>query len=483
MSALGSRRLLPVEAWPAIDRRLWNAARGGDYFVTLSPGTARLTAEGYGRWIAVLASQGRLDERTGPADRVTPDSARAYAEALRVAGNNAETIRVRFVQLAAALRIMVPGHSFTWLHASKQFRDRTPASASQDEEHQLRGWPAEDCRLWHAGTQVDDILAAPRYAAGLRPDTILNTVIGYRRWLRFLRAQGRLDPGAAPAGRVTRENVAAYVRVLRDGHCNASLIESLYELRRAMAVMHPEADFRWLTSPGGRSLSSLLPRSPKPIQVFDSKCLYDWGLTMMQDALTEPHPEKRRMAYRDGLLIALFAARAPRLRSMASLRLGRTVIPDGKAYKLVFEKEDVKTSRPIEYHAPAGLSSAIERYVAVGRAELMSGQSHDWFWVDKYGEPWSAQNISAMIRRRSERAFGRAFGPHRFRHGIGTTAPLADPAHPGVAAAILGISGQVVDKHYNLANQADVANRFHATFAEERARLESLARREFCRKE
>ena len=52
MSALGSRRLLPVEAWPAIDRRLWNAARGGDYFVTLSPGTARLTSDS--KWLLTV---------------------------------------------------------------------------------------------------------------------------------------------------------------------------------------------------------------------------------------------------------------------------------------------------------------------------------------------------------------------------------------------------------------------------------------------
>jgi len=62
---------------------------------------------------------------------------------------------------------------------------------------------------------------------------------------------------------------------------------------------------------------------------------------------------------------------------------------------------------------------------------------------------------------------------------MGTTAPLADPAHPGVAAAVLGITGRMVEDHYNRATQADVAHRFQASLAKERARLQSLARREF----
>ena len=145
----------------------------------------------------------------------------------------------------------------------------------------------------------------------------------------------------------------------------------------------------------------------------------------------------------------------------------------------MFEKKDVKNGRCIEYHAPAGLSAAITRYLEVERAELLSGQSHDWFWVDQYGEPLSADNISDMIQRQSKRSLGKAFGPHRFRHAMGTTAPLVDPAHPGVAAAIMGITGKMVEDHYNRATQADVAQRFHASLAKERTKLQSLARREF----
>ena len=131
--------------------------------------------------------------------------------------------------------------------------------------------------------------------------------------------------------------------------------------------------------------------------------------------------------------------------------------------------------------APASLSDAIERYITVEREELLAGKTHDWFWVNLYGGPMTVCAIKDMIRTRSRRDLGTAFGPHRFRHAMGTTAPLTDPAHPGVAAAILGISGPMVEKHYNLASQADVANVFHASLRKNRTATQSVARREFGR--
>lgn len=123
----------------------------------------------------------------------------------------------------------------------------------------------------------------------------------------------------------------------------------------------------------------------------------------------------------------------------------------------------------------------MERYIAVEREELLAGKTHDWFWVNQYGGPLTVRYIQMMVRTRSRKAFGTAFGPHRFRHAMGTTAPMTDPAHPGVAAAILGISGRMVEAHYNLASQADVASKFHASVRKNHAATQSVARRAFGR--
>ena len=146
---------------------------------------------------------------------------------------------------------------------------------------------------------------------------------------------------------------------------------------------------------------------------------------------------------------------------------------------MIFEHEDIKTGRRLEYMTPAGLSLAINHYVTVVRAELATEHSGDWFWLNQYGEQMSADQIADMIQRKSKLAFDKGFGPHRFRHALGTTAPLVDPAHPGVAAAILGISGHMVEQHYNRATQANVAQKFLQSLGKTRADRNSVASREF----
>ena len=474
-------RMLAVPDWPEIDRHLWIAGQRGSYAVTLKPPTVALTLRGYGRWLSMLTLHESLDPSRHPADRVTPAAVRAYVDRLREAGSTQDTIDGRLGQLAQALRIMAPQRSFTWLHARRIQGDSHLAHRPKSARDDLIQWPDIDRQLWQAAFRADDILTGPRLAASLRPATIQSVRVVYNRWLAFLRATGRLDPSAAPAARVTRQAVTAYVQQMRGTNCNATLITQLSALRTALRILHPEADFRWLTAPGGQSLAALLPVSTTSIQVIGSGVLEEWGHTLMRDALTEAHPEKRRLGYRDGLLIALFAARAPRVRSMVSLCVNETITRIGGTYRLVFEHDDVKTSRCIEYDAPTGLSAALDHYIAVERAELLGTQSHQALWLSRYGEPLSVANISEMIKRRSKQRFGKGFGPHRFRHAIGTTAPLLDPAHPGVAAAILGISSHMVERHYNRASQADVAHKLHATLRKQRADMETLARREYRR--
>jgi site-specific recombinase XerD len=477
MTALELPRLLPVSTWPDIDRRLWEAAQNERGNAGINATAFPAIASGYGRWLSVLTAIGLLDQGQDPGDRVTPSAVQAFTAELRRCGNGDRTIAARLSHLGSALRIMAPQQSFTWLHPRKLLADQTKSVIAANE--QWKDWPNGDQLLWEAGLKVGDILDQPNHASRLRPATLHSAVVGYRRWLVFLRANGLLDPDVTPAARVTREHVAAYFKCLRDSQCNASVISRLTELRSALLIMHPDADFRWLTSPGGRSLSSVLPVSNKQIQIIDSKVLYDWGLAMAEEALLDPNPEHRRIMFRNGVLIALFAARAPRVRSMASLRLGQTITRTGDSYLVMFEHEDIKTGRRLEFHTPSRLSAALDRYIAVERAELLGEQSHDSFWVNQYGAPITANEIADMIHRQSLRTFGKSFGPHRFRHAMGTTAPLADPAHPGVAAAILGVSGHMVEQHYNRASQADVAIKFHGSLSKMRTARRSFAHREF----
>jgi hypothetical protein len=165
------------------------------------------------------------------------------------------------------------------------------------------------------------------------------------------------------------------------------------------------------------------------------------------------------------------------LRSVFTLQLGKHITRIGTGFWLNLEPEDLKAGPPWECDVPAGLISGVERYLVI-RGELLRGGNHDAFWVSQNGKPLAKDTIGGIIRSRSRERFGFSFSPHRFRHGMGTSAPLHDPAHPGVASAILNNSSRMVEKHYNLASAAQAAVSFHATLRDARAHTKSLAQRE-----
>jgi hypothetical protein len=341
-------------------------------------------------------------------------------------------------------------------------------------------WPEIDRELWEAGLAPRDQFDGPAYAARLRPTTIRNAACGHGRWLGVLAASGTLDPAVPPAARVTPARVRAYLAALQAaGNTNNSIVTRFFDLQAALRIMQPEEDFSWLTSPGGTPLRALLPATPRRIEPVDSAVLLAWGHDLMDDALLCRRPALRCTRYRNGLLIALLAALAPRLRSVAALRLERQVVAHGAGYRLAFMAEDVKNRRRIEYPVPPDLVPRVDRYLTVERVELLAGRRHDWFWVNTAGERLDSRGMEGVIRRASKTRFGRAFGTHSFRHALATTAARAKSSNPGLAAAILAVSEAVVGGHYNLARQEEAAEAHIAHVEEERRRTRLLAEQHF----
>ncbi len=330
----------------------------------------------------------------------------------------------------------------------------------------VAAWPEIDQRLWRSGLDPGDGLD-PTYAADLAQSTITNARKGYGRWLAVLAAAGELDPAVPPATRVTLARAKLHAKALRaHGNSNNSIHARFWELRSALRVLQPDEDFGWLTGWLGR-----LPITLRDVEAFDSRVLAAWGHQLMQGALAHPRPMVRQTRYRNGLMIAILAARAPRLRALAAMRLGRQVTrgADG-GWLLSFKPQDVKTERPVEYDAPESLLASIDRYVAIERQELLQGRQHDWLWVNRNGEKLGIRGIEGVIRRGSGEQFGRIFGPHRFRHSLATTAAYADPSNPGLAASVLAISEEVNAAHYNQARKDDAMRRFQTHIQNERAR-------------
>ena len=152
------RRCMPLDQWPAEDRRRWiEGLRAGDLFeasgagACWSPQSQRKFQRGYGRWLTWLHATGQLDNAMHPGDRVTPARVAAYVTAL--AATCAPYTRVgRIQELYATLRILAPRCDWRWLAAAS----RNPASPRHAGPRQAaapaprrgtgRAWPAADAR-------------------------------------------------------------------------------------------------------------------------------------------------------------------------------------------------------------------------------------------------------------------------------------------------------------------------------------------------
>jgi hypothetical protein len=304
---------------------------------------------------------------------------------------------------------------------------------------------------------------------------------GYGRWLAVRIAAGDLDQTISPADRVTRVRANAYYKALRAAGNSINTITARFmELRMALRLLQPETDaeFAWLTE---ALRDRLPPVVRRPIEVIETGILDEWGRQLMDDAAGLGTARLRSVQFRNGLLIAILAALAPRLRSLACLQLGKQVVCHGDGYRITLEAEDVKNGRWVEYDVPPHLVPYVRSYLADARDKLLAGRQHDWFWVNQNGGPLAEKGIQGVMRHASKARFGKSHGVHRSRHGLASTAARLLPGNPGVAAAILCISEAVLAEHYDKASTADAAAVFLDSLEEDRRETEALARRLFGR--
>jgi site-specific recombinase XerD len=338
-----------------------------------------------------------------------------------------------------------------------------------DQVLKLPDWPAPDRQLWLAGLQPGDILEGETYAAGLRPTTLRNSARGYGRWLGVL---AHLDPPALllpPADRVTPARMRLFLKALRrQGNTNNTIKARCWEMRSALRIMLPGRDFHWLNKPAERSLEVLLPTVRKPIRLMSVAELTTWGHDLMRDGLAA-RPDRSTEEFRNGLLIAILADRAPRLRSLASLRLGRGIQRHGFCYRLTFRIKDTKGHGFLEYDLHPTLTPKIEHYLAVERPRLLGGKDHDWFWVNRDGDRLDEVGITAVIWRGSQARFGFAFGTHRFRSALATAGIVASRATAAIVATVLGNAPAVTERYYVIGGQVEAARSLQDTLAAIRA--------------
>jgi site-specific recombinase XerD len=161
------------------------------------------------------------------------------------------------------------------------------------------------------------------------------------------------------------------------------------------------------------------------------------------------------------LALALLAARGRRLTAMASLCLAHLDMTDTGTCWISVPPELVKTRKRDRFPVPEALMPYLRHYLAEVRPRLLRGAYDEALWININGRKLTAKGFQAMVFGRSARRFGGAgFGPHLFRHAMGTTAALRLPQQRGLAAGLLGITAGVVEQHYRLTGQVVAGNRF-----------------------
>jgi hypothetical protein len=350
----------------------------------------------------------------------------------------------------------------------------------------LDAWPARDHALWQEGLRKRGPFDSPyadarlAYASGLAAASIRKALKSHGRWLGFLRDRGMLDAAAHPLDRVTLPRLGQYFEALRAaGNADHTIVGYFAGLRSALRILAPERDSSFVSKPNGTTIRSLLPMRKRQFAVPDASVLFAWSLELIEAAQRTADPYAAAILLRDGLLIAIFASRARRLRAMAGLRLGRELRREGERYVVDLPLELVKTRKRDRFLLPAALDEPMRAYLDIARPGLLQGKIHDAIWVGSSGDPLTARGITAVVERRSRERFGITFRPHRFRHAIGTTLPLKLPEHPGLAAAFLGGSRGVIQESYNRSGQAAAT----AMFLEQREREQAAAVEDHARRQ
>jgi hypothetical protein len=92
-----------------------------------------------------------------------------------------------------------------------------------------------------------------------------------------------------------------------------------------------------------------VPSRNKEPRIRPSAVLVELGFALMRKATSLPVGRARAATlYRDGLMIALLTLRPIRLRNLAGLELGRTLLQNPAGWCITIPAEETKTHRKIE---------------------------------------------------------------------------------------------------------------------------------------
>lgn len=333
----------------------------------------------------------------------------------------------------------------------------------------VQDWPITDQQLWSQSLRERDILDEPNAATHWSPATRHKNRRGYGRWLNFITREVPELLVLDPADRVAVDIVRQYVTVLdHQNLADLSIIGRLAELSAVVSTFAPDRDWQWLWRVVDRFRRSAKPKIHKASRLVPASDIYQFGISQMDTVVraTKQRGVFKAVGFRDGLMIALLAARPIRRSNLVSIRIDHHLLRLNNRWKLSFEAAEMKNRRPMEIALPDQLSVYLERYLNDWRPLLLRHHQSDRLWITQFGLPMSGDSAYVRITKLTKRAFGRSLNPHLFRDCVATSIAIEDPDHIEIGMTMLGhSSSKTMEKHYNHATSVEAGRQFQKTIS------------------